>query len=442
VNATDRRILALALPALGSLAAEPLYVLVDTAIVGRLGTAQLGGLALAATVLSLVVAACNFLTYGSTERVARRLGAGRPDEAADVGVQTMWLAVIVGILITPVVVVTAPLVGRLLGGSGEVLDFAVSYLRIGALGLPFVLITLGAQGVQRGSSDYHTPLVILLAANAANAVLEVVFVYGFDWGVRGSAWSTVVVQVGAGLAFAVVVRRHLRPARYRRPSRAGMAPLMRAGRHLLLRVGSMLAVTSAMTAIAARTDDATLAAHQIGSSVFIFLALGLDALAIPAQTLVAEQLGTELGHGGLGSTVGAAQISHRCVRLSTIAGVVLAAILAVLAPVLPHAFSDDPAVISRATAVLLWLAVAIVPGAIAFGYDGVLIGAADYRFLGLAALAYLVAVTPLGIVTLVAGIGIAGIWGTYTLWMLLRAVCNHVRSERVLRPAPIALAVG
>jgi putative MATE family efflux protein len=435
LNPTDRRIVSLALPALGSLAAEPLYVLVDTAIVGRLGTVQLGGLALAATVLSLVVAASNFLTYGATERVARRLGAGRAAEAADVGVQTMWLSVIVGVVVTPFVVLVAPVVGRWLGGSGDVLDFAVSYLRIGALGLPFVLITLGAQGVQRGASDYRTPLVILLAANAANAVLEVVFVYGFHWGVRGSAWSTVIVQVVAGVVFAIVVRRHLRPARNRRPSRAGMAPLVSAGRHLLLRVASMLAVTGAMTAIAARTDDATLAAHQVGASIFIFLALGLDALAIPAQTLVAEQL----GHG---STAGAAEISRRCVRLSTIAGAVLAVLLAALSPVLPHAFSADPAVIARATAVLLWLAVAIVPGAIAFAYDGVLIGAGDYRFLGLAALAYLVAIAPLGIVTLVAGLGIAGIWGTYALWMVLRAVCNHVRAERVLDPAPVALAVG
>ena len=108
MNATDRRIVGLALPALGSLAAEPLYVLVDTAIVGRLGTAQLGGLALAATVLGLVVAGCNFLTYGTTERVARRLGAGRADDAADVGVQTMWLSAIVGVVLAPIVIAAAP----------------------------------------------------------------------------------------------------------------------------------------------------------------------------------------------------------------------------------------------------------------------------------------------------------------------------------------------
>jgi putative MATE family efflux protein len=433
VNPTDRRIVGLALPALGSLAVEPLYVLVDTAIVGRLGTAQLGGLALAATVLGLVVAACNFLTYGTTERVARRLGAGDGRAAADVAVQTMWLSSMVGLAVAPVIAFGAPWLAQVLGGHGDVLEFGVTYLRIGALGIPFVVFALGAQGVQRGASDYRTPLVILLAANTVNAVLEVLFVYRFGWGVPGSAWSTVIAQVGAGIAFAVVVGRHLRGATVRRPSRAGMAPLMSAGRHLLLRVGSMLAVTSAATAIAARTDEATLAAHQIGAGLLLFLALGLDALAIPAQTLVAE----ELGHGAVAS---AAEIARRCARLSLIVGAALALALAALAPVLPHAFSDDPAVVTRTTSVVLWLAVMLVPAALAFAYDGVLIGAGDYRFLGLAALGYLLAVVPLGVLTVATDAGIAGIWASLGVWMAMRATCNHLRATRSVRRAPIPAA--
>jgi putative MATE family efflux protein len=434
LNATDRRIISLAIPALGSLAVEPLYILVDTAIIGRLGTAQLGGLAIAATVLGLVVAACNFLTYGTTERVARRIGAGERADAADVGVQTMWLSAIVGVVVAPVVGLGAPWLARALGGSGDVVDFGTTYLRIGALGIPFVVIALGAQGVQRGASDYRTPLVILLVANGVNAVLEVLFVYGFDWGVPGSAWSTVIGQVGAGVAFLAVVRRHLHGARQRRPSRVGMAPLMTAGRHLLLRVGSMLAVTSGATAIAARVDEPTLAAHQIGASLLLFLALALDALAIPAQTLVAEEL-------GVGSTAAAAELSRRCARLSLIVGAALAALLAVLAPILPHAFTGDPAVVARATAVVLWIAALLVPAALAFAYDGVLIGAGDYRFLGLAALAYLAAVTPLLALTVATDAGIAAIWASLGAWMVLRAVCNHVRAGRVLRRVPTTLVV-
>jgi MATE family, multidrug efflux pump len=425
LTTTDRRIVRLALPALGSLAVEPLYVLVDTAIVGRLGTAQLGGLALAASVLSLVTAGCNFLTYGTTERVARRRGGGDRAAAAEVGVQAVWLSALVGTALVPLVALGAPLLGRLLGGEGKVLDFGVTYLRISAAGVPFVIFALAAQGVLRGVADYRTPLVILLTANLANTVLEVWFVYGLDLGVPGSAWSTVIVQIGAAAAFAVAIRGELARAESRRPDWAGIAPLVTAGRHLLLRVGSMLAVFTGATAIAARIDEPTLAAHQIAASMFFFLALVLDALAIPAQTLVADELGR-------GSFAGAAELSTRTARLSVFTGAGLAALVAVAAPLLPHAFTGDTAVATRATDALWWLAVLLVPGAIAFAYDGVLIGAADYRFLGLAALAYLIAITPVGLAVLGLDLGIAGIWAGLTLWMLMRAVVNHRRSIGLL----------
>src|SRR6188508_236342 len=152
LTATDRRIVALAIPALGSLAVEPLYVLVDTAIVGRLGTAQLGGLALSATVLALVINACTFLIYGTTERVARRIGAGDRTGAADVGVQAMWLGAIVAVPLALLVGTAAEVLGRALGGSNEVLGYATTYLRISAVGLPAVIFVLCAQGMQRGLS--------------------------------------------------------------------------------------------------------------------------------------------------------------------------------------------------------------------------------------------------------------------------------------------------
>ena len=343
LTSVDRRIIRLGLPALGTLAAEPLYRIVDTAIVGRLGTDQLAGLAIAVTVLALVIAGSNFLTYGTTERVAKRLGAGRDADAADVGVQAMWLAGFVGIVAVPALVFGARPVASALGADGEVLEFAVEYLQIAAVGVPFVLIALAAQGVQRGAADYRTPLLILVTSNVANLVIELVLVFGFDLGIAGAAWSTAIAQAGAGVAFLIVVRRRLAPARHRRPRWAGMAPLLTAGRHLLLRVGSMLAVFTGATAIAARVDDATLAAHQIAMTMFLFLALVLDALAIPAQTLIAEELGREAG--GVGN--GPLEIAQRVVRLSLIAAAAIAVIIALTSPLLPHAFSDDPAVVSR-----------------------------------------------------------------------------------------------
>jgi putative MATE family efflux protein len=423
LDPSDRQMAVLAAQALGSLAVEPLYVLVDTAIVGRLGTAQLGGLALAGTVLSFVVAGCNFLAYGTTERVARRLGAGDRVGADLIGVQAMWIAAGLSAVLVPLLAGAAPLLGRVLGGSGDVLDYAVTYLRIGSCGVPFILIALAAQGIQRGATDFRSPLIILLSANLLNVVLEIVFVFGFDWGVPGSAASTVIAQAGAAIAFLLAIRRRLTGVPSWRPDWEQMRPLVAAGRHLLVRVLSILAVLGGSTAVAARIDTPTLAAHQIALSMFTLLALTLDAFAVPAQTLVADKLGRD-------DPRGAYEVALRAERLSLLAAAVVAVIIAGVSAPLPHLFTSDPAVIDRAVPALLWLAVLLLPGAVAFAHDGVLIGAADYRFLGIVALIYFLAVIPIGLLVLgLPSLGINGIWAGLTAWMAMRAAVNHRRTQ-------------
>ncbi len=232
----DRRIFALAIPALGALAAEPLYVLVDTAIVGHLGTTELAALAIAATVLTTAFTVFNFLTYGTTAHVARLHGAGREKEAALVGSQALWLSLAIGLLLLVAVVPLAPLAVDLMGGEGEVARQATLYLRLAALGAPFFMLSTAGQGYLRGIEDLKTPLKILVAAHAVNVVLELLFVYGFDWGLAGSAWGTVIAQAGMGAAFVVVQRR----AGWQRPEWAKIRPLMRIGAHIAVRTTALL----------------------------------------------------------------------------------------------------------------------------------------------------------------------------------------------------------
>jgi Na+-driven multidrug efflux pump len=236
----------------------------------------------------------------------------------------------------------------------------------------------------------------------------------------------VISQVGAAMAFLWILRPRLARAAIRTPNRAGLAPLASAGGHLVIRVASMMVVFGGATAVAARIDDVTLAAHQVAMSLFLFLALTLDALAVPAQTIVAEELGRD-------NRASARLVAERAVRLSIFTGLALGAVVAVLAPFLPDVFTTDPEVAARATSALWWLAALLLPGAVAFAYDGVLIGAADYRFLGRAAFGYLLAVVPFAVVTLwYPSIGIAGIWSGMAAWMVLRAVVNHRRTRHIL----------
>ena len=197
----DREIVRLAVPALGALAAEPLYILVDTAIVGHLGTEQLASLAIAATVMTTAFTVFNFLTYGTTAQVARLHGAGEEADAAHLGAQAQWLSLILGaFLLVAIAALARPLV-VLMGGEGEVADGATTYLRIAALGAPAFMLASAGQGYLRGIGDLRTPLLILVVAHAVNVVLELLFVYGFDWGLPGSAWGTVIAQLGMGGAF-------------------------------------------------------------------------------------------------------------------------------------------------------------------------------------------------------------------------------------------------
>ena len=225
MDARDREILRLAVPAFGALVAEPLYVLADTAIVGHLGTHQLGGLGVAGAVLTATFGVFNFLAYGTTAIVARHLGAGDERSAAEHGVAGMWLALALGIGLTVLGLIASNVVVHAMGASSHVAPYALTYLRISLLGAPFVLLALAGTGYLRGLQDTRTPLYIALAANTFNLALEVVLVYGIHLGVAGSAWGTVVAQIGAAAAYLVIVRHNLRRAHASaRPRRDRCAP--------------------------------------------------------------------------------------------------------------------------------------------------------------------------------------------------------------------------
>ena len=398
----DREIRRLAVPALGALAAEPLYLLVDTAIVGHLGTPQLAALAIAATVLTTLVSLCLFLTYGTTAQVARLHGAGDHGRAGELAAQSLWLASGIGALLALVCVAFADPVVALFGGRGETAALAERYLRISALGLPCALIALAGQGYLRGTGDLRTPLLIVVVAQVVNAVLEVWFVYGLDLGLDGSAAGTVLAQLGMGGAFAWLLLRT--PASSRRPDRALLQPLARISGELFVRSAALLAAFATASAVIARIGEPSLAAHQIAMGLFVFAAFVLDAIAIAAQVLVGRALGA-------GDAAGARAVALRSLAWSLTAGCLFGALLLALGGVLPQAFTGDPAVIERADAIWLMLALMQPAAGVVFGLDGILIGAGDTRFLaGSMLLAGLGAYVPIALLALALDWGVAGVW--------------------------------
>jgi putative MATE family efflux protein len=413
----DREILRLAVPAFGALTAEPLYILVDTAIVGHLGTSPLAGLAIAGTVLTATFAIFNFLAYSTTGAVARQVGAGNRRAAAELGVDSLWLATGLGLALTVLGVVLAPVIVDAMGASRAVHPFAVTYLRISVLGAPALLITLAGAGYLRGLQDTRTTLIIAVASNAANVVIEVLFVYGLDMGIAGSAWGTVIAQYGAALAYVAVVARTARAAHASaRPQAAGIRATARVGGRLVIRTGSLLAAFLAATAIASRIGDDDVAAHQIAFQVFLFLGLSLDALAIAGQAMIGRFLGAE-------DPAEARAAARRMIEWGIAVGLVFAIVLAALRPVLVPVFTNDPGVRHLAMQVLLIVAALQPLNAVVFVLDGVLIGAGDVTYLAAAMLAAtLLVFVPAAAVVLVFGGGLLWLWGALALWMVARGI--------------------
>jgi putative MATE family efflux protein len=412
----DREILVLALPALGALAAEPLYVLVDTAIVGHLGTTQLAALAIAAAVMSSAFTVFNFLTYGTTAQVARLHGARRLDEAARTGAQAQWLALLIGVALALTIAALAVPLTTLMGGNGAVGDGAVTYLRIAALGGPFFMLASAGQGFLRGIGNLRTPLLILIAAHVVNVVLELLFVYGFDWGLAGSAWGTVIAQLGMAAAFLrVQLKAGWEPPHWQRIRR-----LARVGGEIAVRTTALLAAFLVASAVLARVGAASLGAHQIAFQLFVFIALVLDAVAIAGQVMVGRMLGG-------GDAGGARAAARRMIGWSVAAGAVFGAVLLALGDVIPHAFTDDPAVIDRAHAIWPIFAAMMPANGAVFALDGILIGAGDTRFLALAMLASAVVAIPVAVVSLEAGWGIVGVWAALCALIAMRLATCAVR---------------
>lgn len=400
----DREIVALALPAFGALVAEPLFVMVDSAVVGHLGTPQLAGLGVAAALLQTGVNIFVFLAYATTAAVARRVGAGDLPAAIRQGMDGVWLALLLGLAVVAVTLPAAPPLVDLFGASGTAAPHAVTYLRVSALGIPAMLVVLAATGVLRGLQDTRTPLYVAVGGFSANAALNVLLVYGFGLGIAGSAWGTVLAQWAmAAVYLVVVVRGARRHGASLRPDAAGIRACAQAGAPLLIRTLSLRAVLMIATAVAARLGDADIAAHQIALTLWSLLAFALDAIAIAGQAIIGRYLGA-------GDEAGARAACRRMVQWGVASGVVLGLLVAAARPLFMPLFTSDADVIGELGPALLVVAVTQPLAGAVFVLDGVLMGAGDGPYLAGAMLVTLAVFAPAAALVPVLGGGLTALW--------------------------------
>lgn len=425
----NREILRLAVPALGALVAEPMFLIVDAALIGHLGVVPLAGLGIASAVLQTIVGLMVFLAYSTTPAVARRFGAGDTQSAVSVGIDGLWLALGLGAVLALVGSLATPTFVGLFDPTTAVAEQAVAYLGLSMWGLPAMLIVFAATGLLRGLQDTVTPLWIAGLGFAANALLNWLFIYGFGWGIAGSAAGTVAAQWGMVAAYAVVIgrlaRRHSASVL---PQRDGVRGSARSGGWLFLRTVSLRIALLVTVAVATAIGTEELAGWQVAFTIFSTAAFALDALAIAAQALIGRGLGA-------GDEPFVRRVLGRTVAWGVWFGVIVGVVIAALSGVIGLAFTGDPEVAALIQPALLVLAVAQPVCGVVFVLDGVLMGAGDAKYLAIVGAVNLVPYLPaLIVVWLLLPAGAAGLaWLAvcfFGVYMLARLVTLGLRVRR------------
>lgn len=427
MKSLDRRIVRLAIPALGSIAAEPLYSLADTAIVGHLGRQALDSLAIAVSALAIVSWLSIFLATATTSAVAR-LSAQGDSAAAGRAVGAAYLiASTWGIIVAAVVALVAPEVAALLGARGAVLAGAVGYLRAASAGLVFLYVSYAGNGHLLGLENTRTPLRIAVSANVLNVAGESLLIFGAHAGLLGSAWGTVAAQAFAAAWYARASSRSA--VRPRRPGKPQIRVLLRDGHRLSVRTIALGVVPLAATAVAARLGPVDLAGYQVANRVWYMLSLSLDALAVPAQVFVSAAVGA-------GDAEAARFTGRRTLRIGLVIGCGFAVVQAALAVAVPGLFTGDRAVQHAAVISLLAGAATQPLAALAFVLDGLILGIEDYPAMRRAMIGAALAFAPLAALTVAFhGLGLPGVWAALGLWLAARSALlgrrwvTHVRSQ-------------
>ncbi len=422
----DREIFGLALPALGALAADPLVSIVDTIFVGRLGVLPLAALGVNTSIFSMAFVVFNFLAYGTTPMVARAVGRGDREAAGRVVVQALVVAVLAGIVAVVFLQAFAVPIAAAMGARGELQEEALSYLRIRAFAGPAVLLVMAGHGAFRGYLDTRTPLIVTIGLNLVNLVLDPLFIFGFGWGLEGAAIATLIAQWVGALWFVDLLLRRRRKdlgVRLRLPAMTDLLPFLRVGGELIIRTFALIGTLTLATAIATRVGLVAVAAHQVGSQLWLLLALVVDSLAVAAQAMIAK-------YRGSGNPLVSRAASNRLLVWGLGTGVGLSLLFWALEPVLPRLFTDEPEVLATVREIYPFI-VAMQPlNALVFVWDGIFLGLEEFRFVavqmvlaGLAASIVLLLVIPFG------G-GLNGVWWGIVTLMAVRAVTLALRYWR------------
>lgn len=413
----DAAIAALAWPALGTLAIDPLVTIVDTAWVGRIGTEALAALAIAGAVFAAVFSVFNFIQMTVTPLIAAEVGRDARGRAGAIALGALVVSGIIGVVLAVICVTFASDIAGLFGSSAEVTAEASTYLQIRFLALPVMLIATAGHGIYRGYHDTKTPLMVAIGMNAINLVLDPVLIFGAGLGIAGAAWATVIAQSIAAIWFLYLLLVRQRSALGIglggvRVGRLPVGEVLSKGWPMMIRSVALLTAITATTYFAAGLGAVDTAAHQVALQIWLFLAFVLDSFAVAAMAMVGSDLGAD-------RPVEARSLANRLLALGLVTGIGLSVLVFVSAPLVPVLFGTEPEVTDAIRLIYPFVIILQPLTALVYVWDGVGIGAAVFGYLS--ASMVLSAVVTVGTL-LVIGDSLTGIWIALAVLTLTRLV--------------------
>ena len=422
-HVTHARVFAIAAPAMLANLTTPLLGLVSTAIIGRLGEPHLlGAVGMSALIFDLTFWLFGFLRMGTVALTAQALGAGDAVEERAVLLRALLIAAVIGLALVVLQVPLAAVIYDLMGGSAAVRQAAETYFHLRIWSAPFALGNYAIAGWLVGIARAKTALALQIAINVLNMAGAAVLVLAFDMGIAGAAIAAAASEAigllaGLGVAYRLLGGR-LVIGRKVVLQRAQLMRMLRVNRDIMIRTAALIAAFAFFAAQGARAGDVTLAANSVLHNFTLVGSFFLDGMATAAEQLCGRAVGARDAHA-----------FRRAVRLVILWGYAFGAATSLLFLAGGEQFiaimtvSQD--VRGAAAIFMVYAALAPVIGVLAYGFDGIYVGATwtrDMRNLMVVALAIYLATW-----WTASSLGNAGLWIAFLLFLAARGLLQALR---------------
>ena len=391
-------------------------------MIGNLGDAALiGAIAVGGVIFSFLYWGFGFLRMGTTGLVAQAVGAGDMYLAKITFLRAAVLAAVIGITL---IVFQYPILEfalTLIDGSREVESAAMTYFQIRIWSAPLNLASLAIMGYLLGTQHATQILLIQIVLNGTNIILDFLFVVGFEWGVAGVAYATLIAEFIAFLLGMTILTRILsrqpnlpRVSIQKLLDLSALRHMFAVNRDLMIRTLCLIFAFAMFTNQGAKNGDVLLATNAILMQFVTFSAFFLDGFALAGESLVGHAMGAR-----------SKQTLQKTIRHIFELGVVTACALSLLfftiGGIVVTILTNVPAIISASEEYLVWVYIAPVAAVWCYILDGIFIGATRTNEMRNAMLFSLL-VYLLSFFTLDPLLGNHGLWLSLMIYFLARGV--------------------